>query len=151
MEASVSPTPEFVPETESVDTIMTKGSSDPTPGPITEQMNVQTPIENMEVDTTVSATANDKEKDEGAAKQSEGKSWKSIVVTREEDRVILQKEFLSGKFSVWKPTNDETEPIITIADDVLQALVVPWTSSIVIKALGTLIPYDIIQRKLKQL
>ncbi|KAL8152693.1 hypothetical protein V2J09_010453 [Rumex salicifolius] len=65
--------------------------------------------------------------------------------------IVLAEDFLAGKITIWKPTDDATDLIITISNDVLEALVTTWHLSLVIKALGTKIPYEIMQCKLKEL
>ncbi|KAL8160997.1 hypothetical protein V2J09_012486 [Rumex salicifolius] len=79
------------------------------------------------------------------------RSWKSVVAEDEEARLQFDKEYLRGKIVVWHIPGSEAEPIITIAEEVVSALATEWTSSLVIKTLGTMVPYDIMNQKLRDL
>ncbi|KAL8166605.1 hypothetical protein V2J09_008104 [Rumex salicifolius] len=79
------------------------------------------------------------------------KSWKDIVKPTEEDRMILSEAFLEGKIDVILPDGERAEPVITISNNVLEVLADVWTSSLVIKVLGTMVPYPVMDRKMRDL
>ncbi|KAL8153174.1 hypothetical protein V2J09_010934, partial [Rumex salicifolius] len=55
------------------------------------------------------------------------------------------------KIQVLIPESDEEEPSVNIVDEVPQALAVVWSSPLVIKALGTRVPFAIMDIKLREL
>ncbi|KAL8160274.1 hypothetical protein V2J09_001811 [Rumex salicifolius] len=59
--------------------------------------------------------------------------------------MILLEAFIEGKINVTLPNGEQAVPVITISNDVLE------TSSLVIKVLGTMVPYTIMDRKLRDL
>ncbi|KAL8166809.1 hypothetical protein V2J09_008308 [Rumex salicifolius] len=106
------------------------------------------------MDTTkgdVAPSSNPGEVQTPSEAEKQPQTWKSIVSSEEDDRVVLAKDFLVGKITIWQPSEETTDPIVTISNDVLEALATTWKNSIVIKALGTKIPYEIMQRKLREL
>ncbi|KAL8130356.1 hypothetical protein V2J09_019511 [Rumex salicifolius] len=85
-----------------------------------------------------------------AAKITE-KSWKAIVSAEEDERLVLASEFLAGKITISHNQDIDADPAITIVPEVLEVLASAWKTCLVIKALGTIIPLEILQRKLKEL
>ncbi|KAL8170157.1 hypothetical protein V2J09_021961 [Rumex salicifolius] len=75
------------------------------------------------------------------------RTWKDMVVgDTGQRRPALSDEFLHGKIKVEFPEADNFEPSVTIAPEVLQALVDVWKSSVIVKPLGKFVPFHIIER-----
>ncbi|KAL8139505.1 hypothetical protein V2J09_005526 [Rumex salicifolius] len=73
------------------------------------------------------------------------------MTTIEENYVILLEAFLEGKIDVAVPEGENEEPMVTITNVVLEALAAVWSSSLVVKALGTMVPFKVMDRKLQEL
>ncbi|KAL8143876.1 hypothetical protein V2J09_016908 [Rumex salicifolius] len=79
------------------------------------------------------------------------KLWTKFVGFEDKEKTVLSEEFLANKINICFPEGDLSEPIVTIAADVIATLASVWSSSSVIKVMGTRVPYDIMYRKLKEL
>ncbi|KAL8141583.1 hypothetical protein V2J09_014615 [Rumex salicifolius] len=79
------------------------------------------------------------------------KSWKNVLTTVKDDRISIFHDFLKGKISVAFPEGESRETNITIEHELLEVLVAAWSSSLIIKTLGTLVPYEIMFRKLNEI
>ncbi|ONK68087.1 uncharacterized protein A4U43_C05F7290 [Asparagus officinalis] len=79
------------------------------------------------------------------------KKEEECVETEEEVRASLPDGFLDGKIKVTFPEGADGDPRVTIETEVLETLASVWTSTMVVKTLGTLIPFNVMARKVKEL
>lgn len=64
---------------------------------------------------------------------------------------VLNDEFVRERVSLEFPNGEDGEPVITIGDEVLEAMNGLWKRCMIVKVLGSPIPIAVLSRKLKEL
>ncbi|KAL8161736.1 LOW QUALITY PROTEIN: hypothetical protein V2J09_013225 [Rumex salicifolius] len=93
----------------------------------------------------------EKQKATGTPEMEPPREAITIVSAEEDERLVLVEDFLSGKITIAHSQEHDADPTVTIAPEVLEVLASAWKSCLVIKALGMIIRFEIMQRKLKEL
>lgn len=64
---------------------------------------------------------------------------------------ILDDEFVSARLHVEIPNGEDGEPVITIGNDVLEAMNGLWRNCMIVKVLGRSVPIAVLNRKLREM
>ncbi|CAA7024104.1 unnamed protein product [Microthlaspi erraticum] len=85
-----------------------------------------------------------------------GTTWASMVMGTSAGGRLVPKSLVSDEFVVERlrvefPDGDDGEPVITIGQDVLEAMNGLWKQCMIVKVLGRSVPIAVLSRKLREL